>query len=289
MLPFCTHKSPPPWRRITNVLVVLSITVGSLGSACGGQSSAASALASSGCEEFIDARIKCFVGTNDASIVHDRSLAVRELCSQETAYPGTSLTDASFRACAQVLERSCDMHDLACSLLFFHAGSLSEGAPCNVSHQCQSAHCDKTQGTGSTPWCGTCAHGTAPIADSRADVGAQCRDSIECRPGLVCGSSSACRLSYIGTACSTQLDCISPLYCDALTSTCRAPTWVPTRSACAPPAISCSVGHCTPMDTCPSVIADGQACSTNDPTQSCDAESFCENGVCIFGFGPVCR
>jgi hypothetical protein len=149
------------------------------------------------------------------------------------------------------------------------------------------------------------------------DVGAPCGSDFDCKVGLFCGgtckgleakgdsctSLTDCAYPLIcppatltcqspgppGSACQFDTDCVYGLGCDSSSFTCKAIAWAGAGQACGG-ATRCFVGDCPAAGgTCPTVIADGQACAASDPASVCDAFSVCLNGMCVLPDSSVCK
>ena len=125
-----------------------------------------------------------------------------------------------------------------------------------------------------------------------------CEDSSECMYPLICtqaspgSESQACAApAQVNGPCLDEGDCAAGLTCQLSTSRCATISFVGAGEACNEDTIQCLVGDCNTVDgntgTCPTVIADGQACSENDPATTCDVLANCTGGVCVFGL-PAC-
>jgi hypothetical protein len=71
--------------------------------------------------------------------------------------------------------------------------------------------------------------------------------------------------------------------------TCKPVAWVGAGHMCNS-VTRCLVGDCpSGGGACPVVIADGQPCVTNDPSQTCDVSAVCFLGKCMLKDEGVCR
>ena len=151
------------------------------------------------------------------------------VCENQFALPGSGVTAASLDACAAALDASpCELPEglpVACDF----RGSLSAGAPCMDSIQCESGQC---AGTASytpvgqaTPFtCGTC--------DPLLMMGDVCVRGGFCPPGSICMTTDTTAkvpnytctpISYgdVGAVCDDlAAKCQLGVYCDAQTGRC---------------------------------------------------------------------
>ena len=201
--------------------------------------------------------------------------------------------------------------------------TVAAGQPCKSSDICApGAACD---GTGGTYTCTPVAYGD--IGAACDDVAAECKTGLYCdgltshctapgAAGAACTESSACvsqlvcssggtagmattcqAASAAGAACQANGECAAGLGCAAATHQCTLITWASAGQPCGDVAL-CLVGGCplqmgpsgpSPGGNCPMVIADGQACTTADPTETCDTFSRCTNGACQQPDGVACQ
>jgi hypothetical protein len=125
------------------------------------------------------------------------------------------------------------------------------------------------------------------ICAAPGPAGSPCRASSDCAGSLACpvppGGTSTCQAQGgSGAACQSDSDCGMGLGCNFVAHTCATVTWATGGQPCGP-TTRCLVGNCNTTNgangTCPTVIADGQPCSTTDFTQTCDTFSDCY-GTC---------
>jgi hypothetical protein len=128
-------------------------------------------------------------------------------------------------------------------------------------------------------------------------AGASCEDSSHCKAGLAClgkpGAATCVAPAAAGGACQASDGCASGLACAR--GRCAPVTWASAGQPCGG-AARCLVGSCifdpprgTEHGRCPTVIADGQPCSSADTTSTCDELSFCVKGVCTLEGSVACE
>jgi hypothetical protein len=123
-------------------------------------------------------------------------------------------------------------------------------------------------------------------------MGSPCAAAFDCGGSLMCpvgtqGMAATCQNpGPVGSPCQSDGDCSSDLGCDDTTHQCATVTWASAGQACGP-TTRCLGGSCPPngpaSPTCPTVIANGQACNANDPTQTCDYLATCAGTCQILG------
>ena len=129
-------------------------------------------------------------------------------------------------------------------------------------------------------------------------MGSPCSSEEACLAPLVCpvsGMPSTCQNpGQTGASCSEDVDCVSGLGCDSTSSMCGSVTWVAAGQPCGGNT-RCTVGYCPENETqsgggtCPTVIADGQACQEGDTASTCDSLAQCQDGKCVLGYDNLCR
>ena len=106
------------------------------------------------------------------------------------------------------------------------------------------------------------------------------------------GESASCAPpSAAGGPCGGRNDCAPDLDCDLTAFACVAVTWAGAGQPCGG-TTRCLVGACPAPGSgapsvCPTVIPDGQPCSPDDATSTCDTLANCVNGACLLGY-PSC-
>lgn len=160
----------------------------------------------------------------------------------------------------------------------------AEGASCTSDTDCLGPnHCSFATTDATT---GACA---APAA-----AGGSCFANQNCAASLVCTGSNTqtCTAAVaVGGACTSSTDCVVGAACDP-TSKCATVTYAAPGATCDGTVVLCAQGSCNVPDTggadagpvngtCPTVIADGQACDENDASQTCDDYASCVNGSCV--------
>jgi hypothetical protein len=91
----------------------------------------------------------------------------------------------------------------------------------------------------------------------------------------------------MGATCEQDLTCAAGLGCGLASQTCGPITWASSGQACGD-LVRCLVGDCND-GICPSVIADGHACTVGDPSSTCDTFAQCQGGTCVLQDSQVCR
>jgi hypothetical protein len=183
----------------------------------------------------------------------------------------------------------------------------AEGQSCGANAECYNSVCTPvTYGgagascSGVAEQCGTgftCNPATGECV-APGGVGTPCEDSEECVAPLVCpqpspgsGSQACAPPGQVGDTCLDQGDCALGLTCQQSTSKCATIAYVAAGDACNEDTIQCLIGTCNTLGastgTCPTVIADGLACSVGDAATTCDVFAECTGGVCVFGV-PTC-
>jgi hypothetical protein len=128
--------------------------------------------------------------------------------------------------------------------------------------------------------------GTAPRCASGKGAGATCSDISQCAPPFVCdGTPTTCQNPKpLGAACSGE-DCATGLTCaTGSTHVCAPAAWAAAGQPCSDTTM-CLVGACMSQTvntgTCPTVIPDGQPCSGESTSTTCDVFSECLGGTCV--------
>src|SRR5262249_46342712 len=113
--------------------------------------------------------------------------------------------------------------------------------------------------------------------------------SKRCKTGLYCDfTTTLCaQQKAAGTACTVTQECVSGLLCDQGSKTCVKETYAPAGQPCGGGG-SCEVGACPMTGGCPTIIADGKPCDTNNKAESCDLFSSCVQGVCKLFLSDTC-
>lgn len=197
------------------------------------------------------------------------------------------------RACfAAVRRQTCTVGASAPECATVFDGTIPDGEPCVVHHECRSRRCGADTSTG------CCRLGTCL---PRATAGAPCSSNEVCLDGLYCasdvgGGPDTCQpLAGIGQRCSTQVECDPALQCDRGGSgTCIPPR--ATDEPCASNGSDCDrlqgfcaadTGRCQPWRDV------GQSCAFNDQDRSgtCVRYAACADGVCVElpGLGKPCQ
>jgi hypothetical protein len=125
---------------------------------------------------------------------------------------------------------------------------------------------------------GTCA---ALLATGQA-----CGSNGPCAPPATCLGQTCQAPGATGAACGLDSDCAAGLGCGVGSMTCGPVVWASAGQPCGD-LTRCLVGSCNyPM--CPSVIGDGQACSPDDASSTCDTFSQCTGGACVLDDSAAC-
>jgi len=193
------------------------------------------------------------------------------------------------------------------------AATIADGKPCGgtTSTQCgRSSACDlappKTTGTCTAITYGTAgaACGTGPkqcatgfycdLATLKCaatlGAGGKCSGAQDCNYPLVCTGQKCANPGAAGASCATDSDCTSGLGCSSK-GKCGTVTWASGGQTCGDLA-RCLVGACpfgtTSAVKCPTVLADGQPCTTSSSKSTCDVGATCMNGKCVLSDSVVC-
>jgi hypothetical protein len=131
-------------------------------------------------------------------------------------------------------------------------------------------------------------------------AGGLCASNNDCLGDLVCGGGGICGAPVaIGARCGFH-ECPVGSTCDDLDSPsgdsiCTPLTFGAPGASCDSQSRLCSQGSCfipdvsTGIGTCPTIIADGQPCSTgSSPSTSCQNYAQCIDGICTQG-QAVCK
>ena len=161
------------------------------------------------------------------------------------------------------------------------------------------------------------------VARGSVDLAGDCDATSECKTSLACVSNKCVALGGSGTKCQSSQDCQDTLVCVqqacaasiAVGGDCSMSPTACLNGICDPQskkcsgfiaaspgaacgfvngaAIGCAIGSCniapmTVQGTCPTVIPDGQACSSSDKTKMCNYFANCDGGVCTL-HTTVCK
>ncbi|HLK35349.1 MAG TPA: hypothetical protein VKU41_01270 [Polyangiaceae bacterium] len=192
------------------------------------------------------------------------------------------------------------------------APPVADGQPCATGLDCQpGSACDNTrdaavcepvvqEAAGAS--CGgttaDCAPGlycdmTAAHCAAFATEGAACDQQDACGPTLACIGGTCQSRGDAGASCQFDSDCNLGFGCSDTSQTCGAVTWVGSGQPCGG-LTRCLVGQCSSAGTgspgsCPTVLADGQACGVGDSNTMCDQFADCINGRCAPQDSTACR
>lgn len=291
----------------------LLLTCG-LALACGSSSSPATVSGQLACDDYFDAilGVACNAATLPADELARQRTLFDTICLNNLALPGSGETPAALDACAAAVGATgCGVAALDIPECTFQ-GTLSDGAPCNESSQCQGGYCrvPTTVGTNDGgapgPSCGTCVAGVA--------VGEPCATGDTCTYGAVCATSGtgyACtRVAYgdVGAGCDgLAAECKTGLYCDMQAMQCASPAGAGAACTetpgCSPP-LSCTGGTAGAGLTCQEPAPAGAPCQTEQDcapglgcstaTMQCAAITWVPQGqpcgdleVCLIGVCPL--
>lgn len=184
------------------------------------------------------------------------------------------------------------------------SGPCAPGLACSAANPGGTSTCEPLTTSSAGGSCGAAQCGTGLYCNGGTCVanltaGAACTAGDVCAPPLVCplvsaagGTSSTCQNAVqAGGACGGTRDCAPNLSCSSTSHQCVAVTWVAAGQPCGDTAL-CLVGECEAnggSPTCPTVIPDGQPCTQNDPTQTCDSFANCLGGICVLGVPSSCQ
>lgn len=149
---------------------------------------------------------------------------------------------------------------------------------------------------------GLLCNGSTHVCAAPGAAGAPCNFDSDCASPLVCppsaGAATTCASpGQAGARCGQDSHCATGLGCDTNASVCGPVTYVGAGQACSGNT-RCLVGSCpfsggpgggTTGGTCPAVIPDGQPCSNQSATGTCDTLANCANGVCVLGYAGLCK
>jgi len=245
----------------------------------------------------------------------------RKYCVAQLGEPGRTASAAQLEACAKAHQaQTCGTQTTPaeCKLDSF-AGTLAEGAGCYEDAQCQSLFC--AIDVNSDVSCGKCAKRVADgeacshatdvcVIGDRCDAtsgkcvkatevtpvaaGGGCIVSLQCEAALGCINNKCAPRVGEGGACPNGDECEQALGCDATASKCTKRSLAKAGEACDGEVVLCETGNCnTPnpatKGTCPTVIADGAACTATDGSQTCLELSTCIAGKCTPLDPTVCK
>jgi hypothetical protein len=294
-------------KRSVIAYLFVSLSVAALACSSSGGSSTTSGSAEAACAAYrqaSDARdARCRSGSPEAP-------AFDQFCARLIAAPGSGLSAASFKSCADRLATlPCDQVVRQAAECDFDntKGSLADGAACASDFQCASGECRGGDVEDDDLQCGTCA--------PRGAVGAACGSGLaSCATGTTCritsgGSTGTCQaLAKEGQACDNLNgpSCDRLLQCDNASKKCipYPKAGAPCEGICAgslrcigntcqlaveaggacPTGVECGGGTLCNATTkvCEATkrIAVGGACGSGQ-VGSCDATSYCSSNVCV--------
>jgi len=137
-----------------------------------------------------------------------------------------------------------------------------------------------------------CNYASGTVCAAPGAAGTPCTEDQGCASPLICpsasGSSTCQSPGAAGAPCEDDMDCVSGLGCGQSSHQCLTVTFVGSGQPCSD-SIRCLVGGCNVAGTattgmCPTVIPDGQACSGDTATSTCDTFANCEGGTCVLGY-----
>lgn len=266
----------------------------------------ATAINAADCTTAVEQIPECSSGIPNGTLDTGAACSSGLQCASGGCSAGTQSADGGSSDCGTCQAPVADGADCSsapcvtgetCSLSIDGSGNLAEtctkqnppaavGGTCSSDSDCAAPnHCNFATADAQT---GTCA---APGA-----AGATCDANQNCSTPLVCTGSSAevCTNPVAaGGACQASSDCAVGTACDTATSKCLATTYGKAGATCDGTITLCSQGQCNlpqssgddagaapTTGTCPTVIADGQACDDNDTSTTCDDFAACTNSIC---------
>jgi hypothetical protein len=186
------------------------------------------------------------------------------------------------------------------------AATVAENATCNgtsdrcvTGYQCLSGKCLKVAVSDVDGPCGNqtarckdtllCDNLTRKCAALKA-AGASCLGSFECEGPLACVANKCGVRVAEGGACSSN-ECDHTLRCDETTQKCVKYEFVKAGAACTPTSICEPLGIACPSSaTCPTVVADGQACDLGAAAaRICNSYATCRDGKCVLDDPNTCK
>jgi hypothetical protein len=265
----------------------------------------ATALTAADCNTTIDQIAACNTGIPNGTLNPGDACSTGLQCASGGCSAGTELADGGSSTCgtceapvgdgADCSSAPCVAGD-TCSLSIDGSGNLSStctavttpgatGATCSSDDDCLGPnHCNFASADAQTGTCG------APSA-----AGVACSANQDCAPGLVCtGTDTTTCVTAVaaGGTCASSTDCAIGTACDTTTLKCTTVVFGAPGAACDEAEHLCTQGQCNipqssdpdagtaTTGTCPTVIADGQACDDSDASQTCDDYASCVGGVC---------
>ncbi|MEO7109826.1 MAG: hypothetical protein ABI183_05270 [Polyangiaceae bacterium] len=265
----------------------------------------AAAINAADCTTAVEQIPECNAGIPNGTLATGAPCASGLQCSSGGCSAGAQDADGGSTNCGTCQDPVADGKDCSagpcvtgdtCSLSIDSSGSLAEtctkqaapaavGGSCGGDSDCLAPnHCNFATPDAAT---GTCA---APGA-----AGASCSANQNCSTPLVCtgGDTEACTTAVAaGCTCAVSSDCAVGTACDTTSLKCAAFTYGKPGATCDGTIALCSQGQCnTPTSsgdadagpvsgTCPTIIADGQACNQDDSSTTCDDYAACLNSVC---------
>jgi hypothetical protein len=212
-----------------------------------------------------------------------------EQCMSDTCTAGMQANDGGVSPCGTCVAGSrCGNVVCGPNTLCVMNGASGSCAP--IAFGGSGAACDNVQNQCAPSLvCNQATHACAALGA----MGSACGTSSDCGGSLVClpapqpGTTTCQNPTGAGQTCQSDSDCGPGLGCDSVAHACASVTWASGGAVCGP-TMRCLVGSCNPAGngpngTCPTVIADGQPCSPNDPSQTCDTESACDGTCQLFG------
>ena len=164
--------------------------------------------------------------------------------------------------------------DPTCSAIF--TGTVAPGGACFFSEECAGQGTCASPCYGDACCAGTCASTTVALGDACSFVGAVCVSGTSCSGGtcqVLPGEGAPCG------APNYPNDCVSPLYCDSTTSTCKAPvaTGGPCRTELGSYDCASALDLCDPTTaTCKPLGPVGGPCHGNSSTIGCVPYATCD-------------
>jgi hypothetical protein len=209
-------------------------------------------------------------------------------CQSGVCFEGAGPIDAgpSTSSCGQcvavsALGQPCQQNCTAGAVCDFDAATPTCVVP---TVRAAGASCDGlTLLCGAGLYCDTTGTCTALLA-----AGEPCTSGAQCAPPATCPAGQCQAPGTAGAGCEGDEQCVAGLACSVASMTCGAVTWSSSGQPCGD-LTRCLVGACElGTMTCPTVIDDGQPCSPDDPSATCDRYAQCTGGVCVLVDAAIC-
>jgi hypothetical protein len=261
---------------------VVSTAAFALVAACGSGTSGGSS--STACSDYYSALIaaetKCLESPlPPASEISREEVRVEQVCQNELALPGNSVTGSNLEACVSAVASATCRQNQTPSACQLPPGTKPAGAACNESTQCQSYSCSMGASGTSSTGCGTCAAAIADGDPCGGTILGQCGQNSACDISLTSGTGTCKAFTYgnAGDTCDGfAAQCSQGLYCDTTKKQCAATLGAGATctgtEACTWPLICTG----TMSLKCESPASAGEACSGDS---DCASGLGCSNAV----------